>query len=124
MITGGEEGEIPESFEASKKSDFLIFIALLIEASVHKVQGTKFWSDGRRVNRQVLFEKVDFSKYMMKWRFQEIKKLFPFIMEDENLKKDGDVWWRFKARVEEFNKIRKQILFTSSIRVFDESMSS
>ena len=61
---------------------------------------------------------------MMKWRFQENKRLVPFMMEDENLKKDGDVWWRFKARVEEFNKIRKQILFTSSIRVFDESMSS
>ena len=106
------------------KSEFYVFIALLIEASVHKVQGSKFWSDGRRDNNKVLFEKVDFSKYMMKWRFHEIKRLVPFIMEDENIKKDGDVWWRFKARVEEFNKIRKQILFTSSIRVFDESMSS
>ena len=44
-------------------------------------------------------------------------------MEDETLKKEGDAWWRFRGRVDAFNKVRKDVLFVSSIRVFDESMS-
>ena len=81
------------------KSEFMIFIALLIEASVHRLQGNKFWSYRRGNERRGLYEKVDFSKYMMLWRFLEIKRVIPSILVDEDLRKDGDVWWRFNSRM-------------------------
>ena len=43
-------------------------------------------------------------------------------MEEER-RKEIDEWWRFKTRVENFNKIRKHHIFTSHILVFNESMS-
>ena len=44
-------------------------------------------------------------------------------MEDNKLKGNGYVWWKFKGRIDEYNKVRKIVFFASSIRVFDESMS-
>ena len=53
-----------------------------------------------------LFEKVDFSKYMRLWRFKEIKRYIPITMEGNTIKECDD-WWRFKGRVELYNKKRQ-----------------
>ena len=105
------------------KSEYIIFIALLIEASINKMQGCKLWKDDRGEKKMGLAPKIDFGIYMKYWRFAEVKRLIPYVMEDDTLKGNGDVWWKFKGRVDTFNKIRKDVLFASSIRVFDESMS-
>ena len=70
-----------------------------------------------------LSEQVDFSKYMRLWRFKEIERCIPLIMEDKN-KKDNDDWWRFTSRVNMYNKNRSTNLPVSHILVFDESMSA
>ena len=105
------------------KSEYIIFLALLIEAYINKMQGIKLWLDGRANNRGGLAPKVDFTDYMKRWRFWEIKMLVPFTSEDRHREKNGDVWWRFSGRIDNFNRIRKEVMLVSSIRVFDESMS-
>lgn len=109
------------------KAEFIIFHALLIGASVHSSQGVRLWREdmfgkSKKVKRG-LSEQVDFSKYMRLWRFKEIKRYIPLIMEDKN-KKDNDDWWRFTSRVNMYNKNRSTNLPASHILVFDESMSA
>ena len=59
---------------------------------------------------------------MRLWRFKEIKRYVPIIMEDETMKVDD--WWKFKGQVEMFNKKRQSEITTSHILVFDKSMSA
>ena len=114
------------------KAEFIIFHALLIGSSVHSAQGVRLWKEdsllgingkNEKKQRVGLSEKVDFSKYMRLWRFKEIKRYVPIIMEDETMKESDD-WWRFKGRVELYNKKRQSEVNTSHILVFDESMSA
>ena len=51
------------------KSEYIIIVALLIEASINKMQGIKLWFDGRADNRVGLSLKVDFADYMKRSRF-------------------------------------------------------
>ena len=51
------------------KSEYIIFLALLIEACINKMQGIKLWFDGRADNRVGLSLKVDFADYMKRSRF-------------------------------------------------------
>ena len=77
-------------------------------------------SKNHKKQRKGLSDQVDFSKYMRLWRFKEIKRYVPIIMEDETMKDDD--WWKFKRRVEMFNKKRQSGIATSHVLVFDESM--
>ena len=45
-------------------------------------------------------------------------------MESEDFKQSKDEWWKFKQRVSDFNKMRKEKLYASYTLVFDESMSA
>ena len=104
------------------KSELVTFIALMIEASINKLQGIKLWNDGKE-RRKGLAPRIDFSRYMKFWRFSKLKRIIPYMMVDKSLKEEDDEWWRFKGRVGSFNKVRKDVLLTSHVRVFDESMS-
>ena len=108
------------------KCEFFIFHALLIGASVLPQQGEKLWTeeDRKTKNKRGMIIKVDFGKWMKAWRFRQIKTLIPKIMESEVLKQRKDDWWKFKQRVSDFNKIRKEKLYASYALVFDESMSA
>ena len=61
---------------------------------------------------------------MKAWGFRQIKTLIPKIMESEDFKQSKDEWWKFKQRVSDFNKMRKEKLYASYTLVFDESMSA
>ena len=69
-------------------------------------------------------EQVDFGKYMKLWRFKQIKLFIPFIMVDENMKSEGDDWYKCKQRVNDYIKKRATTLFVSHVITFDESMSA
>ena len=109
------------------KAEFIVFHALLIGASVHSSQGVRLWREDMfgksKKTKRGLSEQVDFSKYMRLWRFKEIKRYVPLIMEDVS-RKHNDDWWRFKNRVSMYNKNRSTNLAASHILVFDESMSA
>ena len=67
---------------------------------------------------------VDFGKYMKLWRFKEIKHFVPQLMEDKDLKEEGDDWWKFKTFVNKIAENRKEHFSASHVLVFDESMSA
>ena len=89
------------------KAEFMIFHALMIGAAMHPMTGTTLWKKKQfgknNTVRKSFVPEIDISMYMMEWRFKEIKSLVPRLMEDQSLK-DSDDWWRFKGRVNSFNK--------------------
>ena len=103
----------------------------MIGASAYADTGEKLWNNddstfGKRTKkkRKRFAMQTDFGKYMKVWRFKEIKFYIPKIMQDAKLKEKKDDWWRFKNRIHEFNKSRRDKLFCLHIMVFDESMSA
>jgi len=110
-----------------KKSEYIIFHAILIGATAYSEQGEALWQTGdeceKKNVRRGLSQTVDFGKFMKCWRFRQIKKYIAEVMEDHSIKETDD-WWRFKGRVEDFNVSRKKKVFKSHIFVFDESMSA
>ena len=73
---------LQKAIKEVSKSEFIIFHALLIGASLYSSQGFKLWCDPtyidviiknkkRRYRR--FSEHVDFGKYMKLWRFKQIK---------------------------------------------------
>ena len=105
--------------------EFKIFNALIIGAGIQSKQGSMLWAKSHHLKKKqkTLAPLVDFGKYMMEWRFKEIKQFIPRIMEDTTIK-DTDEWYKFKKRVELFVSKNKEMYMASSIMVFDESMSA
>ena len=60
---------------------------------------------------------------MKLWRFKQIRQYISGVMEDKEKEKSDD-WWKFSTRVSQFIEKRKQIMKSSHIHVFDESMSA
>ena len=94
----------------------MIFNALMTGAAMHPMTGTTLWKKkqfGKKNEvRKTLPPKIDFSTYVMEWRFKEIKSLISRLMEDQSLK-DSDDWWRFKGRVNSFNNKSKDLFAAS-----------
>ena len=59
----------------------------------------------------------------MYWRFRQIQKHIPCVMECNKIS-DEDDWWKFKARINSFNQKQTNSYHASHIIVFDESMSA
>ena len=111
-----------------KKSEFIIFHALIIAAAAYSEQGDKLWQKDeygpqKLKKRKGLSSKIDFGNYMKLWRFRQIQQYISTVMEDPTIKEKDD-WWRFRKRLIDFNKIRETKFFGSHIFVFDESMSA
>jgi hypothetical protein len=69
-----------------------------------------------------LQQAVDYSKYMVKKRFNEICSYIPFLFAD-NSKKGEDPWPQIMMEIDGFNKNRKNTVVASSfLKVLDESM--
>ena len=108
------------------KKEFIIFHALMIAASSFSCQGDKLWIKdkmGNKKKKKGFSQSVDFGVYMMHWRFRQIQKMIPIVMECHELS-DEDDWWKFKSRVIAFNQKRINTYHASHILVFDESMSA
>ena len=70
-------------------SEFLVFHARLIGATIHFQQGGKLWhsnNNNRRKERKKLNEVFDFGKWMKYWRFKQIKHVIPKVMKDNMIK--------------------------------------
>ena len=107
-------------------SEFLIFLALLIGATVHFQQGEKLWysnNTNKRKERKGLNEVVDFGKWMKWWRFKQIKQFVPKVMEDNMIKIANVDCWQFNNRSLKLNFHKRTLLSASHVLVFDESMS-
>ena len=102
------------------KSDLLTFIALIIGAANQSANGRNLW--GKDIN-QTLSSSTDYSEYMNRTRFFEIKSVIHFMMEDKSVKHVDD-WWKVRNFVDGFNKRRVDELYTGIVMVLDESMSA
>ena len=66
---------------------------------------------------------VDFGEHMKQWRFRQVMNYIAQVMEHHKIRETDD-WWKFKERVNLFNKKRKTSCRASHVAVFDESMSA
>ena len=110
------------------KAELIKFIALMIGASVFSQQGEKLWISERegktgKKRKLTLSHQVDFGQYLKLWRFKELKHYVFHIMKDESIKEEQD-WWKFKSYVNKFNQRRQNVILSSHVKVFDESMSA
>ena len=107
-------------------SEFLIFRALLIGATVHFQQGEKLWhsnNTNKRKERKGLSEVVDFGKWMKWLRFKQIKQFVSKVMEDNMMKTTNVDWWQIKNRILKHNFHKRTLLSASHVLIFDESIS-
>ena len=107
-------------------SEFLIFHALLIGATVHFQQGEKLWhsnNTNKRKERKGLSEVVDFGKWMKWLRFKQIKQFVSKVMEDNMMKTTNVDWWQIKNRILKHNFHKRTLLSASHVLIFDESIS-
>ena len=120
------KGNYQRAIKIVSTSEYIVFHALMIGASRYAEQGDRLWPDpvGKKKRRKGLSNAVDFGKYMMQWRFKEIKRYIFEVMQDAVLKESEDDWWPFKQRIADFNESRRELMYSSRILVFDESMSS
>ena len=102
-------------------SEYIIFHALLIGASLHSSKGSELWPKDSQMKR--VWQNIEYGDIMKEWRFKEIKQYVQSIAEDEELRKGGDDWWRFSGWISAFNR-RRDMLIGSFVFVFDESMSA
>ena len=106
------------------KSEYITFIALVIGSICYKEKGERLFNDKIRHKKKRFAKHPEFNKYMHFWRFKEIKTNVPHSMESMEMKAEGDDWWRFKQRVNDFNSKHQCNVNTSHVYVFDESMSA
>lgn len=109
------------------KREYITFHALLIGATAYSECGEQLWANdithSRKKRRCGISRRTDFGKYMKQWRFKQIRQYIPEVMADKS-KEETDGWWKFSTRVTKFNAKRKELLKSSHVLVFDESMSA
>ena len=75
-----------------------------------------------------MFETIEssagFTKYMKHYWFTEFRHYYPIVMESEEMKQDGDPWWRYTGYVKKFNESRKSKISSGNSKVIDEMMSA
>ena len=82
------------------KSELITFIALVIGATNESVRGRNLWG---KDNRRTLSKHTDYTNYMCRTRFHEIKGVVHIMMEDESVQGTDD-WWKARAFIDGFNK--------------------
>ena len=110
-----------------EKDEYFVFHALMIASIVRAQQGAMLWKDDRKnmkKRRKGFYGDIDFGKNVKWWRFKQIKYFVPIVMEDATMRDEDVDWWHFKDHIIKHNENKKQIICTSHVIVFDESLSS
>ena len=104
-----------------ERAELLTFIALIIGASNQSVRGCNLW---HMDTAPTLSSHTDYSNFMSRTRFWQIKQVVPFMMEDQSKDaKKNDDWWRARDFIDGFNQRRVDMINSSLCYVLDESMS-
>ena len=115
------------------EEEFIIAHALLIGAADCAERGENLWESEskKKKNRGNLNAKfwksicpsTDFSHYMKYHRFKAFRRFFHTIWQSD-VQSGKDSWWKFQGAVDNFNRIRQQLILPSEIITIDESMSA
>ena len=93
---------------------------MIFAARAYGKKGGDIWTRGPVSGIEPV---VDFSDHMPKCRHAELKRFMSLVFADESLS-EHDPWWRFSPGVELFNANRKKNMWSSIVKVFDESTSA
>ena len=103
-------------------NEWLTAKALMIGASCFSEKGKFLFL------KETMFETIEssagFTKYMKHYRFNEFRHYYPMVMESEEMRQDGDPWWRYTGYVQKFNESRKEKISSGNWIVIDEMMSA
>jgi hypothetical protein len=103
------------------ENEFWRFFGLLLAARLEGRTGT-LW-DTNHSRPAGILRAVDYSKYMSRTRFTEIRQYMAFIFADRTLEGIDD-WWQIMGGVNGFNANRLRIVQSPNVKVLDETMSA
>lgn len=104
--------------------EFLIFLGLLLDATGYGESATSLWdTEAQRSRQQSNKPAPDFGRFMLKLRFNQIRKYAHYGFADL-VAAERDPWEMFRPAVRAFNANRLRTVNVSGIIVGDESMSS
>jgi len=103
------------------ENEFWRFFGLLLAARLEGRTGT-LW-DTNHSRPAGILRAVDYSKYMSRTRFTEIRQYMAFIFADKTLEGKDD-WWQIMGGVNGFNANRLRIVQSPNVKVLDETMSA
>jgi hypothetical protein len=105
---------------------YTFFGLLIVNRTLSDRQGEAMWSHRQDEDTRMRSTVSSFnpSQYMSLKRFQEIKRVLPYIFADQNRKANDDPWWQIASAFDQFNENRCLTLAGSNICPMDESMSA
>ena len=102
--------------------EFWRFFGLLLAARLEGRTGT-LWDTDRNRETTGILKKVDYTPYMNRGRFTEIRQYMKFVFADKSLSGTDD-WWQIMAGINGFNENRRRVVQAPNIKVLDETMSA
>ena len=98
-------------------SEFWIWWGLILVARVYGKKGD-IWMKQQPDGIEPI---VDFTRHIAKHCHKEIKSFMHLIFADRSIEKE-DPWWRISRGIQYFNDNRHTKIWSSYIKVFDESI--
>jgi hypothetical protein len=80
------------------QKEFFVFLGLMMSASCFGKGGDLLFES----KSQGIVQPPGMDKHMKKWRFKQLRKLWPTMFEDKS-RSDSDPWWRICQLIEQFN---------------------
>ena len=103
-------------------NEFWRFFGLMLAARLEGRTGT-LWDTDRFRETTGILKKVDYTPYMTRTRFNEIRQYMAFVFADKSLSGKDD-WWQIMGGLNGFNENRRRVVQAPNIKVLDETMSA
>jgi len=87
---------------------YTFFGLLIVNRTLSDRQGEAMWSNRQDEDTRMRSTVSSFnpSQYMSLKRFQEIKRVLPYIFADDDRKAKDDPWWQIASAFDQFNENR------------------
>ena len=116
-----EIGPRIKSVRRITQNEFWKFFGLLLVARLEGRKGT-LW-DSPSQEAPGILRKVNYSRFMSRTRFQEIRHYMAFVFADKT-REGKDDWWQVLGGIDGLNENRKAVIQAGNIKVLDETMSA
>ena len=102
--------------------EFWTFFGILLAARLEGRKGN-MW-DSSISSDEGFRRKTNFSQYLTKKRFLEIRKHMSHVFRDDTPQAEGDDWAQIMGGIRGFNENRRRVVKSPKIKVLDETMSA
>ena len=118
-----KKGDLGAKTKLVSLREIHLFFAILFGAHTYGGGGERLWDTDEK-NYGIDGAPNFGLKYGMKlYRFDQIKRVFPFFFTHSSLTEEQDPWFMIQYAVDKFNQNRKQTICASRNITVDESMS-